>query len=152
MLNKPYPDINLYSDDGSLYTKDSLLGKWSIVYFYPKDNTSGCTKQAVAFNNMMEQLQQYNTQVIGVSKDNATSHKKFKNTYQLSFPLLIDEQVELATYFDCWVEKSMYGRQYMGVERSSFLFNEQAICVYEWRKVKVPNHENIVLDTIKKMQ
>lgn len=119
-----------------------------VLYFYPKDNTSGCTKQAEAFQENLAKFKKLNTVVVGVSPDSLDSHKKFRDKFELKFYLLSDPEKKLAEAFEVWKEKSMYGRKYMGIERSTFLIKKGGEIVNEWRKVKVPEHVNAVLQAI----
>ena len=119
-----------------------------LLYFYPKDLTSGCTKQAEGFRDRLAEFQRHDTQIIGVSKDSIKRHLKFIEAHQLNFPLISDEEVKLCQAYGVWVEKSMYGRKYMGIERSSFLINKEKKLVKIWSKVKVPNHVEDVLSTL----
>ena len=115
----------------------------------PRDDTSGCTKQALAFTALQADFAALNTQVIGISKDSVTSHDKFVTKYQLTIPLLSDESGTVSEAFGVWKEKSMYGKTYMGIERSTFLINADGQIVSEWRKVKVPSHVEAVLQALK---
>ena len=135
-------------DDSLIISSKDLLGKKVVVYFYPKDDTPGCTKEAIAFTDHYEKFQKQNTTIIGVSKDSADKHKKFINKYNLKIQLATDENLKLCKTFNVWVEKSMYGKKYMGIERSTFLFDENLILIKDWRKVKVSGHAEEVLDFI----
>ena len=119
------PDFTLPGDDGSDVTLSSYRGKKVVLYFYPKDNTSGCTAQACAFRDSYPQIEDANAIVLGVSPDSTKSHQNFKSKYELPFPLLIDQDHVLAEAYDVWREKSMYGRKYMGILRSHFVIDEQ---------------------------
>ena len=118
-----------------------------VLYFYPKDNTSGCTKQAEAFQENTAKFKKLKTVVVGVSPDSLESHKKFRDKFGLKFHLLSDPDKKLAQAFEVWKEKSMYGRKYMGIERSTFLIKSGEV-VQEWRKVKVPGHIEEVLKSL----
>jgi peroxiredoxin Q/BCP len=124
----------------------SLKGKSYILYFYPKDDTSGCTAEACGFRDALPNFSKLGVTVIGVSKDNLESHEKFAKKYDLSFPLASDEDVVVCQEFSVWKEKSMYGRKYMGVERSTFLIDAKGVIRGIWRKVSVPGH----VDDVKK--
>ena len=126
------------------YSLADFKGKKIILYFYPKDNTSGCTQEACDFRDNMNRLTKYAT-VIGVSPDSIKSHIKFKEKQILNFILLSDPEHTLSMAFDVWKEKSMYGRKYMGIERSTFLLNEELNIIKEWRKVKVKGHVDEVI-------
>ena len=124
---------------------NDFRGQRVILYFYPRDNTSGCTQEACDFRDNMNRLTQYAT-VIGVSPDSVKSHLKFKEKQNLNFILLSDVEHALADAFGVWVEKSLYGRKYMGIERSTFVLDEHLNIVKEWRKVKVKGHVDEVIE------
>ena len=127
------------------YSLNDFKGQKVILYFYPKDNTSGCTQEACDFRDNINRLTSFAT-VIGVSPDSIKSHLKFKEKQSLNFILLSDPEHKLAEAFNVWVEKSMYGRKYMGIERSTFVLDENLNVVKEWRKVKVKGHVDEVID------
>ena len=127
------------------YSLNDFKGQKVILYFYPKDNTSGCTQEACDFRDNINRLTNFAT-VIGVSPDSIKSHLKFKENQSLNFILLSDPEHKLAEAFKVWVEKSMYGRKYMGIERSTFALDENLNIVKEWRKVKVKGHVDEVID------
>lgn len=122
-----------------------------ILYFYPKDMTSGCTKQAEGFRDAYHELLKHNVRVVGVSKDSEKSHLKFIEKHQLPFDLVADTSKEICEKFECMVEKSMYGRQYLGVERSTFLIDQNGVLKAMWRNVKVPGHVQKVVDQVMDM-
>lgn len=126
----------------------ALLGKKTVVYFYPKDDTPGCTKEAINFSEKINEFSNLNTQIFGVSRDSFEKHEKFKKKYNLKVNLISDEG-EITEYFGVWVEKSMYGKKYMGIERSTFVIDEQLKILKIWRKVKVSGHVEEVLDFVK---
>ena len=142
-------DIKLQGIDINGIEKEYLLndfkGQKVILYFYPKDNTSGCTQEACDFRDNINRLTNFAT-VIGVSPDSIKSHLKFKEKQSLNFVLLSDPEHKLAETFNVWVEKSMYGRKYMGIERSTFVLDENLNIIKEWRKVKVKGHVDEVID------
>ncbi|MBE7703880.1 MAG: peroxiredoxin [Cyanobacteria bacterium SIG28] len=127
------------------YSLNNFIGQKVILYFYPKDNTSGCTQEACDFRDNINRLTSFAT-VIGVSPDSIKSHLKFKEKQSLNFILLSDPEHKLAEAFNVWVEKSMYGRKYMGIERSTFVLDENLNIIKEWRKVKVKGHVDEVLE------
>ena len=127
------------------YSLNDFKGQKVILYFYPKDNTSGCTQEACDFRDNINRLTSFAT-VIGVSPDSIKSHLKFKENQSLNFILLSDPEHKLAEAFNVWVEKSMYGRKYMGIERSTFVLDENLNIIKEWRKVKVKGHVDEVID------
>ena len=139
--------LQAITKDGMLidFREKDLLNKKTMLYFYPKDNTSGCTKEACDFRDNMNRLLAY-TNVIGVSPDSIASHQKFQQKQGLNFMLVADVNHELAQKYGVWKEKSMYGRKYMGIERSTFVLNEKGEIVKEWRKVKVAGHVEEVLN------
>ncbi|MCH9852760.1 MAG: thioredoxin-dependent thiol peroxidase [Alphaproteobacteria bacterium] len=147
------PDFSLPADNinggGKTYTLNNFKGKNLVLYFYPKDDTSGCTKQAIAFTENLEEFEVLNCAVFGVSKDAIKAHDKFIDKHQLKIPLLSDPDTVTCQAYGVWVEKSMYGRKYMGVERSTFLIDASGNISNIWRKVKVPNHEQEVLNALK---
>ena len=127
------------------YSLNDFKGQKVILYFYPKDNTSGCTQEACDFRDNINRLTSFAT-VIGVSPDSIKSHLKFKEKQSLNFILLSDPEHKLAEAFNVWVEKSMYGRKYMGIERSTFMLDENLNIIKEWRKVKVKGHVDEVIE------
>ena len=131
------------------FSFNEFKGKKIILYFYPKDNTSGCTQEACNFRDNLNRLNNYAT-VIGVSPDSIKSHLKFKRNQNLNFILLSDPEHTLSTLFNVWVEKSMYGRKYMGIERSTFILDENLNILKEWRKIKVPGHVDTIISFFKK--
>ena len=133
-----FPQFSLQDQDGNTVSIDDLKGSPTIVYFYPKDDTSGCTVEACEFRDSMPKFQ--GAKVYGVSPDDIKSHKKFANKYNLNFPLLADVNKELSNALGIWVEKSMYGKKYMGVERSTFLLDADGNIKKIWRKVKPEGH------------
>ena len=143
------PDFTLPTDgDGKVSLKD-LKGKTVILYFYPKDDTSGCTAEACGFRDALPNFGKTGAAVIGVSKDSPASHDKFKKKYKLPFTLASDEDTAVAQRYGVWVEKSMYGRKYMGLDRSTFLIDGKGVIRGLWRKVKVPGHVEEVLKAVK---
>ena len=148
-LPKAAPTVALPRHGGTVLDISNLRPDWVVLFFYPRDDTSGCTKQALAFTALQADFAALNTQVIGISKDSVTSHDKFVTKYQLTIPLLSDESGTVSEAFGVWKEKSMYGKTYMGIERSTFLINADGQIVSEWRKVKVPGHVEAVLQALK---
>jgi peroxiredoxin Q/BCP len=134
------PDFNLPDENGKTLMLSDFKGKKLILFFYPKDNTSGCTKEACDFRDNIKIFSKNKTIVIGISKDNIESHRKFKEKFSLPFTLLSDENQEVLSKYGVWKEKSMYGRKYMGIERTTFLINEKGLIKDIWNKVKVPGH------------
>jgi thioredoxin-dependent peroxiredoxin len=145
------PDFWLPTDIEDSVTPASLKGKTIILYFYPKDDTTGCTAQAIAFSGLKAEFDAANAIVIGISKDKLTSHKKFRTKYDLNVVLASDFERQTAESFGVWVEKSMYGRTYMGMERSTFIIDQNSVITHIWRKVKVAGHAEEVLRVVQKM-
>jgi peroxiredoxin Q/BCP len=143
------PSFNLPCDGGTKLSLSSLKGQKVVLYFYPKDNTSGCTKEAIDFNALKAKFAKVETAVIGVSPDSVDSHDKFKKKFKLGFPLISDEDKTMLSAYGVWVEKSMYGRKYMGVERTTFLIDRKGKIARVWNKVKVPGHAEEVLEAAK---
>lgn len=134
-----------------LQSKD-LEGQWTVLYFYPRNNTSGCTRQGQDFRDQYKKFRRLGAQVIGVSTDKLSSHEKFKEKQDFPFELLSDEEKKVSEAFKVWKEKSMYGRKYFGIERSTFLISPERKVVKAWRKVKVPGHVAEVLEHLKELQ
>ncbi len=133
-----FPEFELKDQSGQLWSIDRLAGKPFVIYFYPKDDTSGCTIEACEFRDVLPSLP--GTTVLGVSPDGEKSHLKFAKKFDLNFPLLVDEDKTLCLATGVWVEKSMYGRKYMGVERTTFLVGADGIVIKVWNKVKPVGH------------
>ena len=149
-IGKKIPAFTSTLDDGSEIKSTDLIGKNIVIYFYPKDSTPGCTKEGENFRDLYKKFTKSNAVIFGVSRDSVASHEKFKTKYSFPFHLSSDENESLCKLFDVIKEKNMYGRKYMGIERSTFLINDQVILVEEWRKVKVKGHAQAVLDTLDK--
>jgi thioredoxin-dependent peroxiredoxin len=139
------PDFLVKDDQDNYFGTNDLLGKWTVMYFYPKDNTPGCTQESCDFRDRLSVLKKAGAQVVGISKDSVASHKKFKEKYYLPFPLLSDEDGKLCGLFDIVQEKSLFGRKYMGIVRSTYLVDPEAIVRQVWRKVRVRGHVEDVL-------
>jgi peroxiredoxin Q/BCP len=142
------PDFDLPTDGAGRVTLAELKGKTVVLYFYPKDDTSGCTSEAVGFSEMRQQFDDAGAIVIGVSKDTPSSHDKFKSKHDLTIKLASDEAGEMVERYGVWVEKSMYGRKYMGIDRATFLIGPDGVIKQVWRKVKVPGHVAEVLKAV----
>ncbi len=142
------PDFTLPKDGGGTITLSALKGQKVILYFYPKDDTSGCTKEACSFNENLKPLEKLNAAVIGISKDSVKSHDKFKAKYGLTFPLVSDENNTVCEQYGTWVEKSLYGRKYMGIDRVTFLIDEQGVIAQIWPKVKVEGHTQEIMEAL----
>ena len=139
------PDFTLPTDGGGELTLSRMRGKQVVLYFYPKDDTSGCTKEACDFREKIQEFEKAGVVVLGLSPDSVQRHDKFKAKYDLPFSLIADEEKISLEAYGVWVEKSMYGRKYMGVERSTFLIDTEGRIKAFWRKVKVPGHVDAVL-------
>ncbi len=153
MVNLPYPAPNVHlprDGEGSIDLAD-LKPSLVVLFFYPRDNTSACTKEAVGFSEKLSEFEALNTKVIGISKDSVKSHDKFVAKQGLKVALLSDENDDVCEKFQVWKEKSMYGKTYFGIERSTFLIDGAGNVVNEWRKVKVPGHVDAVLEALKKL-
>lgn len=143
------PDFKLPTDAGTAVQLSNLKGHAVVVYFYPKDDTSGCTAEAKDFSCLVDDFKKLGATVIGISPDGAASKAKFRKKYDLSVELAADEDKSVAEAYGVWVEKSMYGKKYMGVERSTFLIGKTGKIAQVWRKVKVPGHADAVLQATK---
>ena len=139
------PDFDLPSDQGGNVRLSKLAGKPVVIFFYPKDDTSGCTAEAKGFTALEKEFSALGVTLVGISPDSAESHAKFRKKHALSMRLAADTEKTVATAYGVWVEKSMYGRKYMGVERSTFLIDTKGRVAKSWRKVKVPGHPEAVL-------
>jgi peroxiredoxin Q/BCP len=140
------PDFSALSTGGERWRLKDAAGKKLVIYFYPKDMTSGCTRESQDFRDLYAALRKSGTQVVGVSRDSLASHEKFIAKEKLPFPLLSDPEEALCKLFDVIKEKSLYGKKYLGIERSTFLLDEKGVLRHEWRKVKVPGHAEEVLE------
>ena len=144
----PAPDFDLATDQGDRIRLSALAGRAVVVYFYPKDDTSGCTREAIDFTALMPQFAAANAVVVGISPDGVEAHRKFRAKHDLAVTLGADESRATLEAWGVWVEKSMYGRKYMGVERSTFLVDATGRIATIWRKVKVPGHAEAVLKAV----
>jgi peroxiredoxin Q/BCP len=142
------PLFKLPSDGGDSVSLKALRGRWVVLYFYPKDDTEGCTLEAKEFNALREDFERAGAEVLGISPDSPASHDKFKCKYELGLRLVSDEQKEAAEAYGVWIEKSMYGRTFMGVERATFLISPQGKIKRIWRKVRAKGHAEEVLSAL----
>ncbi|HEX5452409.1 MAG TPA: thioredoxin-dependent thiol peroxidase [Stellaceae bacterium] len=142
------PDFTMPTDSGGTVSLSALRGKPVVLYFYPKDDTSGCTAEACGFRDAFPDYGEIGAAVIGVSRDPVASHDKFKKKYELPFVLASDQSGEVTERYGVWVEKSMYGRKYMGIDRSTFLIDKDGVVRNVWHKVKVPGHVAEVLKAV----
>ena len=143
------PDFKLPDDFGAIRTLKSFSGKKLVLYFYPKDDTTGCTQEAIDFNGLKHDFEKAGAVVVGVSPDSTASHAKFKSKHKLDLDLVSDEAKSMLQAYGVWTEKSMYGRSYMGVERTTFLIGPNGRIAEIWNKVKVPGHAAAVLAAVK---
>ncbi len=143
------PDFKLPDDGGAIRTLQSFYGKTLVLYFYPKDDTSGCTQEAIDFNARRRDFEKAAAVVVGVSPDSTASHQKFKSEHKLDLDLISDETRSMLETYGVWTEKSLYGRRYMGVERTTFLITPNGKIAQVWNKVKVPGHADAVLAAVK---
>lgn len=147
----PAPAFQLPKNGDDTLSSAALKNKAYVLYFYPKDDTSGCTREAIDFSALKPKFDAIGVSIIGVSPDNAIKHDKFIKKHDLSVELLADEEKTLSAAYGTWVEKSMYGRKYMGVERSTFLIGTDGKIAQVWRKVKVPGHAEAVLQAAQEL-
>lgn len=148
-VGKKAPQFTLPDSDGINVALKDYFGQKVLLYFYPKDNTSGCTQEACDFRDSLAEFNKIKTVVLGVSKDSQSSHIKFRDKYDLNFPLLSDVDTKVIQKYEVWKEKSMYGKKYMGVERSTFLIDEKGKIEKIYKKVKVTEHVNQILSDLK---
>jgi peroxiredoxin Q/BCP len=139
------PDFRLPAEDGRTYSLDGLRGKKIVLYFYPKDDTPGCTKEACSFRDNLARVTSKGAVVLGVSRDDLTSHEKFRDKFHLNFPLLADVDGKVTEAYGVWKEKTNYGRTYWGIERTTFLIDEKGLIARIWPRVKVDGHTDEVL-------
>jgi peroxiredoxin Q/BCP len=144
------PDFTIMDDSGEKVKLADFKGKKVVLYFYPKDDTPGCTKEACAFRDGIAQIKKRGAVVVGVSADSVESHKKFKSKFDLNFPLLADEDKDIVEAYGVWKEKSMYGKKFMGIERTTFIIDEQGKISHIFPKVKVDQHYDEVVEALAK--
>ena len=149
-INDKVEYFEIDTDQGKFYSKDHA-GKNLVIFFFPKADTTGCTKEALSFSNLINEFENLNTVVIGISKDTVEKQIKFKSKYDLKCILGSDVDIKICSKFGVWVEKSMYGKKYMGIQRSTFLINIEGKIQHVWNKVKVPGHADEVLEVVKKL-
>ena len=149
-IDDKIPDFEILTDKGD-FKVSNHLGKKIVVFFFPRADTSGCTAESIAFTNLQKKFEKLNCIVIGISKDNVKKQAKFREKYNLTCILGADFENNVCEQFGVWVEKSMYGRKYMGIQRSTFLCDEKGIITKVWMKVKVPGHADEVLAAVEKM-
>jgi peroxiredoxin Q/BCP len=145
------PAFSLKADDGTTVKLSSLKGSPVVLYFYPKDDTPGCTKEACAFRDAQAKLAKFGAKVLGVSPDPVDDHVKFRDKYQLNFPLLADLDHKVADAYGAWREKNMYGKKSMGIQRSTFLIDAQGKVAKVWKRVQVDGHDQQVLEALQEL-
>ena len=145
------PDFSLPATDAETFTLKGAAGKALVIYFYPKDMTSGCTRESQDFRDLHAAFAKAGVRIVGISRDSLASHEKFKSKEQLPFALLSDADERVCKLFDVIREKSLYGRKYLGIDRSTFLIDKRGVLRQEWRKVKVPGHAEEVLEAARSL-
>ncbi len=145
------PNVDLTTPSGGKINLRDYLGKPLVLYFYPKDDTSGCTREAQDFSGHYPEFQALGVEVLGVSRDTPIKHQKFIDKYDLTVPLATDDQNQAIEAFGIWVEKKLYGKTYMGIDRSTFLFDARGVLVRIWRRVRVPGHVIDVIEALKEL-
>lgn len=146
------PDFTLPADDGTKVKLSALRGSPVVLYFYPKDDTPGCTKEACAFRDASKEFKKLGARVYGISPDDITSHGKFRDKFQLNFPLLVDTDHKIAEKYGAWREKNMYGKKSMGIARSTFIIDSDGKVARVWKAVKVDGHDAAVLAALKELK
>jgi peroxiredoxin Q/BCP len=149
---QPAPSFELPDQEATAHRLEDYAGRWLVLYFYPKDNTSGCTKQACQFRDALAALSEEGAALLGVSPDSPQSHRGFIQKQSLNFPLLADTEKQVCAAYGVWQEKSMYGKKYMGVVRTTYLIDPQSRVAHRWDKVKVPNHDQAVLERLRELK
>ncbi len=150
-IGEKAPDFSLPDHSGKTISLKDFKGKKMVLYFYPKDNTSGCMAEACSFRDNLSSIRRKGTEVLGISADSIESHEKFRTKHQLQFSLLSDEEKKVISAYGVWKQKSMYGKKYWGIERTTFIINEKGIITHIYQKVKVNGHVEEVLEALKKM-
>ncbi len=145
IIGKKAPDFKLQDQDGNWHSLADYKSQMVLLYFYPKDMTSGCTVEAQCFRDRMGEFKKHGVQVLGVSTDDVKSHKKFEEKEKLNFPLLADTEKDVVEKYGVWVEKSMYGKKYMGIQRDTFLIGPDGVVLKHYEKVKPENHVDQVM-------
>ncbi len=143
------PDFQLADQDGAMHKLADYAGRTVVLYFYPRDDTPGCTKQACSFRDDMEEIQAEGAVVLGVSTDDAESHRQFREKFDLNFPLLVDEEAEVATRYGAWGEKVLYGRKSIGMTRATFVIGPDGVLTKVWKRAKAADHGQAVLKALR---
>jgi peroxiredoxin Q/BCP len=150
-VGKKAPDFTLPTDDGTKVKLSGLRGQVVVVYFYPRDDTPGCTREACAFRDRKTELKRLGVKILGVSTDDVESHQKFRDKYDLNFPLLADTQHRVADKYGAWREKTRFGKKSMGIQRSTFLIDAKGVVRKVWKSVKVDGHDEQVIAAVKEL-
>jgi peroxiredoxin len=150
-LGSPAPDFSLPTDGGGHIALSDLSGRWAVIYFYPKDNTPGCTSQAIAFTDHIKAFHACGAQIVGISRDSVKKHDNFKAKHDLKITLASDEGGDMTEAYGVWQEKKNYGKTYMGIVRSTFLVNPEGKIAHIWPKVRVKGHVETVLETLQSL-
>ena len=151
-INTKAPTLNLSSTSGNSYSLKDSIGKYVVLYFYPKDDTPGCTIETNDFNKLLIKFKKLSCDVFGISRDDLKSHNKFKKKYKIKFDLLADDEIKIVKSYRIWTKKKFMGREFMGVIRSTFLIDPKGKIIKIWDNVKVKDHAKEVLDTLKNTQ
>ena len=151
-MNIKAPIFNLNSTEGKVYSLKDSIGKYVVLYFYPKDDTPGCTIETNDFNKLLAKFKKLDCQIYGISKDNMKSHNKFKEKYKIKFDLLADDEKKIVKSYKVWAKKKFMGKEFMGIVRSTFLIDPKGKIIKIWSNVKVKDHAQDVLDTLKNIQ
>jgi peroxiredoxin Q/BCP len=150
-LDDRAPAFKLATDSDGEISSAALKGRPYVLYFYPKDDTSGCTREAIDFSAARKKFETLGVEIVGVSKDSTTSHEKFRKKHKLNIILASDAEIKAAQAYGVWVQKTLYGRKYMGMDRATYLVDTKGVIRQIWRKVKVPGHAEAVLDAAKSL-
>ena len=150
--NSKAPNIKLLSTSKETYSLKNSLGKYVVIYFYPKDDTPGCTIETNDFNKLLSKFKKLECEIYGISKDNIKSHDKFRDKYKIKFNLLADEEIKVLKKYKVWGKKKFMGREFMGINRTTFLIDKKGKIIKIWENVKVKDHAKEVLDTLRTIQ
>ena len=151
-INSKAPNFKLLSTSKETYSLKNSLGKYVVIYFYPKDDTPGCTIETNDFNKLLSKFKKLECEIYGISKDNIKSHDKFRDKYKIKFDLLADEEIKVLKKYKVWGKKKFMGREFMGTNRSTFLIDKKGKIIKIWQNVKVKDHAKEVLNTLKNFQ
>ena len=148
-INTKAPNFKLLSTSKETYSLKNSLGKYVVIYFYPKDDTPGCTIETNDFNKLLSKFEKLECEIYGISKDNIKSHDKFRDKYKIKFNLLADEEIKILKKYKVWGKKKFMGREFMGINRTTFLIDKKGKIIKIWENVKVKDHARAVLETLK---